>query len=264
MKKLDGFDYRKAEADLDNVGDCHPDEIYSYHSEKAVRGYMKEHGLNPDKYYNPDRKNTRHGSNDNDDCYLTTACVAARGLPDTCTELQTLRAFRDGVLACRPNGQEDIEEYYRMAPGIVASINQREDAKQIWDRVYAELVEPCMQMIHEGKDDEAQPHLARHQKGTVTHDRSFFAIIFYQLHNCRLNSAVITDLPEMLQPCLYKLRTVGFYHTQQFAQGAFRNARHIVAQEGLAGTCDPNLCRIPSRVSLGNVDMNRFKGIGFI
>lgn len=62
-----------------------------------------------------------------------------------------------------------------MAPGIVASINQREDAKQIWDRVYAELVEPCMQMIHEGKDDEAQPHLARHQKGTVTHDRSFFA-----------------------------------------------------------------------------------------
>ena len=59
MKKLDGFDYRKAEADLDNVGDCHPDEIYSYHSEKAVRGYMKEHGLNPDKYYKPDRKNTR-------------------------------------------------------------------------------------------------------------------------------------------------------------------------------------------------------------
>ena len=82
MKKLDGFDYRKAEADLDNVGDCHPDEIYSYHSEKAVRGYMKEHGLNPDKYYKPDRKNTRSGSkgNDNGGCYLTTACVASRGL----------------------------------------------------------------------------------------------------------------------------------------------------------------------------------------
>ena len=108
------------------------------------------------------------------------------------------------------------------------------------------------------------PHLARHQKGTATHDRSFFAIIFYLLRSYRLNSAVITDLPEMLQPCLYKLRTVGFYYTQQFAQGAFRNARHIVAQEGLAGTCDPNLCRVPSRISLGNEDMNRFKGIGFI
>ena len=40
MKKLDDFDYRKAEADLDDIGDRHPDEIYSYHSEKAVRGYM--------------------------------------------------------------------------------------------------------------------------------------------------------------------------------------------------------------------------------
>lgn len=88
--------------------------------------------------------------------------------------------------------------------------------------------------------------------------------MFYLLRSYRLNSAVITDLPEMFQPCLYELRTVDFYHTQQFAQGAFRNARHIVAQEGLAGTCDPNLCRVPSRISLGNEDMNRFKGIGFI
>ena len=155
MKKLDGFDYRKAEADLDNVGDCHPDEIYSYHSEKAVRGYMKEHGLNPDKYYNPDRKNTRHGSNDNDDCYLTTACVAARGLPDTCPELQTLRAFRDGVLSHMPGGQREIEKYYGMAPSIVAAINQREDAAEIWNRVYEELVGPCVQMIYEGENDDA-------------------------------------------------------------------------------------------------------------
>lgn len=157
MKKLDGFDYRKAEADLDDIGDRHPDEIYSYHSEKAVRGYMKEHGLNPDKYYKPDRKNTRPGSNKNDNggCFLTTACVAARGLPDTCAELQMLRAFRDGVLAHMPDGQDEITEYYRIAPDIVAAINQREDAKQIWDRVYEELVVPCVRMIHEGKDEEA-------------------------------------------------------------------------------------------------------------
>ena len=42
-----------------------------------------------------------------------------------------------------------------MAPGVVAAINQREDAAQIWNRVYEELVEPCVQMIHEGKDEEA-------------------------------------------------------------------------------------------------------------
>ena len=157
MKKLDGFDYRKAEADLDDIGDRHPDEIYSYHSEKAVRGYMKEHGLNPDKYYKPDRKNTRPGSNGNDNggCYLTTACVAARGLSDTCPELQTLRAFRDGVLAHMPGGKKEIEEYYQMAPDIVAAINHRKDAAEIWNRVYDELVQPCVRMIHEGKDEAA-------------------------------------------------------------------------------------------------------------
>ena len=37
MKKPDGFDYGKAEADLDDIGARYPDEIYSYHSEKAVR-----------------------------------------------------------------------------------------------------------------------------------------------------------------------------------------------------------------------------------
>lgn len=157
MAKLKGFDYKKAEADLDGVGVRHPDEIYSYHSEKAVRGYMKEHGLNPDKYYKPDGKNASSGSKGSDSggCYLTTACAAARGLPDTCAELQTLRAFRDGVLARRPGGREEIERYYQMAPGIVAAINQRKDAAEIWNCVYDELVEPCVRMIHEGKDEEA-------------------------------------------------------------------------------------------------------------
>lgn len=109
MARLKGFDYKKAEADLDGVGAYYPDEIHSYHSEKAVRSYMKEHGLNPDKYYKTDGKCSPSGSkeSDNGGCYLTTACVAARGLPDTCTELQTLRAFRDGVLARQPGGQQE-------------------------------------------------------------------------------------------------------------------------------------------------------------
>ena len=53
------FDYKKAEADLYDSGARHPDEIYEYKSEKAIRGYMKENGLNPDKYYKPDGKSKR-------------------------------------------------------------------------------------------------------------------------------------------------------------------------------------------------------------
>ena len=66
-----------------------------------------------------------------------------------------LRAFRDGVLARRPSGQEEIERYYQIAPSIVAAINQRKDAAEIWNRVYDELVQPCVRMIHKGQDEEA-------------------------------------------------------------------------------------------------------------
>lgn len=157
MKKRDGFDYRKAEADLDGIGAHHPDEIYSYRSEKSLRGFMKEHGLNPDKYYKDDPKNGQPNpmDNENSGCYLTTACVAARGLSDTCIELQTLRAFRDNELAHRPGGRAEIEEYYQLAPHIVEAINLRPDAGEIWAYVYDELVKPCVHLIQGRHNDEA-------------------------------------------------------------------------------------------------------------
>lgn len=174
MKKRDGFDYRKAEADLEDIGAHHPDEIYSYRSEKALRGFMKEHGLNPEKYYKDDPKNGQLDpmDNENSGCYLTTACVAARGLSDTCIELQTLRAFRDDVLAHRPGGQKDIEEYYQLAPHIVEAINQRPDAVEIWGCVYDELVETCVHLIQEGHNNEAYQ---RYKEYTYALSRKFLS-----------------------------------------------------------------------------------------
>ena len=152
------FDYKKAEADLYDSGARHPDEIYEYKSEKAIRGYMKENGLNPDKYYKPDNKNSRShsgSSSGTEGCYLTSACTAARGLPDECEELQTLRSFRDEYLAKQPEGKDEIEQYYAVAPAIVASINKRTDASAIWNRVYEELIVPCVRMIHANQNEQA-------------------------------------------------------------------------------------------------------------
>ena len=59
------------------------------------------------------------------------------------------------MLAHRPGGKKEIEEYYQMAPDIVAAINPRKDAAEIWNRVYDELVQPSVRMIHEKKDVEA-------------------------------------------------------------------------------------------------------------
>ena len=154
------FDYKKAEADLHDSGARHPDEIYSYKSEKAIRGYMKENGLNPDKYYKPDGKSnhSKSGSNSGsgtEGCYLTSACVAARGLPDQCEELQTLRFFRDEYLKRQPGGQAEVEQYYVMAPRIVAAINRNENATEVWNSLYEELVKPCVQMIHANQNEAA-------------------------------------------------------------------------------------------------------------
>lgn len=154
------FDYKKAEADLYDSDARHPDEIYEYKSEKAIRGYMKENGLNPDKYYKPDGKN-RHSksgstsSSDSEGCYLTSACVEARRLPDHCEELQTLRSFRDEYLAGKPGGQAEIEQYYALAPRIVAAINQNANATEVWNSLYEEMVKPCVQMIHADQNEAA-------------------------------------------------------------------------------------------------------------
>ncbi|QRN96955.1 hypothetical protein JRI60_49685 [Archangium violaceum] len=70
-------------------------------------------------------------------CFLTTACVQARGLPDDCEELQVLRGFRDGYLRQLPGGPGLIQEYYALAPRIVERIHHRADARHIWEDVYA-------------------------------------------------------------------------------------------------------------------------------
>lgn len=70
-------------------------------------------------------------------CFLTTAAVDAVGLNDDCWELETLRRFRDGWLSSTPEGSALIADYYRIAPDIVARINQSANARFIWWRTYA-------------------------------------------------------------------------------------------------------------------------------
>lgn len=45
--------------------------------------------------------------------------------------------------------------YYAMAPGIVTAINQLPDALEIWNRIFEELVKPCVQIIHANQNAQA-------------------------------------------------------------------------------------------------------------
>jgi hypothetical protein len=66
-----------------------------------------------------------------------------------------LRQYRDGYLRHRPGGEEEIREYYRIAPRIVETVNARENAGEIWNRVYEEMVLPCVRMIQSGAMEDA-------------------------------------------------------------------------------------------------------------
>lgn len=88
-------------------------------------------------------------------CYLTSACVRAKGLPDDCDELQTLRAFRDGWLKEQPYGEQSIQEYYRIAPAVVERIDARPDAEAIYSAIYTQVILPCIEYIRTQKNEAA-------------------------------------------------------------------------------------------------------------
>ena len=149
----DNFDYETAKMDLFDAG-VDPDYLSSYDREKRDE-FLRKQGLNPREYGSRYEKPSSSGSSSDDGCFLTTACVSAKQLPDDCDELQTLRAYRDGYLKSRENGPEDIAEYYSCAPGIVKNINALPEADQIWTKLYESLVLPCVAFIKAGENEKA-------------------------------------------------------------------------------------------------------------
>ena len=77
-------------------------------------------------------------------CFLTTATVECIGLADDCWELRTLRRFRDRVLQESEEGRALIDDYYAVAPRIVAAVSARADARMIWLRTYWSGVLPSV------------------------------------------------------------------------------------------------------------------------
>lgn len=88
-------------------------------------------------------------------CYLTSACVEAKGLEDNCSELEILRAFRDNYLRGTEGGDKEIAEYYQTAPLIVEKIKSQNNSKIIFDKIFTELVEPCVLLIKTGNNAQA-------------------------------------------------------------------------------------------------------------
>lgn len=92
---------------------------------------------------------------DSGGCYLTSACIAAKGLPDDCHELQILRYFRDTYLYTKENGVAEISHYYTVAPRIVSTISSYVNSQAIFSELYEKLVKPCVILIEHSKLEDA-------------------------------------------------------------------------------------------------------------
>lgn len=88
-------------------------------------------------------------------CFLTSACVEAKGLPDDCKELTVLRSFRDNYLGKTENGSSEICAYYHVAPLIVEKIKSSAESMTVFEKIYNELVIPCVELIENNKYEEA-------------------------------------------------------------------------------------------------------------
>jgi hypothetical protein len=88
-------------------------------------------------------------------CFITTAVMLTLGKPDDCEELSAFRSFRDNWLMKQANGNQLINEYYEIAPSIVAKIDSQVNAGEIYLRIWTKSLRVCFELIREGNNSEA-------------------------------------------------------------------------------------------------------------
>lgn len=96
-----------------------------------------------------------NNANQGGGCFITTAACIRMGRPDDCWELELLRRFRDERMKKTEQGSLMVETYYLIAPGYVSSINKREDAYDIYFRMYDSFIIPAANAVDMGDDNEA-------------------------------------------------------------------------------------------------------------
>ena len=88
-------------------------------------------------------------------CYITTACIVAKGYVRDYTIIKTMRKFRDEYMNISPSRQSMVKNYYLNAPKVVEEITKAPNSNQIFTKIYKEMVLPTYEAIINNKKDEA-------------------------------------------------------------------------------------------------------------
>lgn len=86
-------------------------------------------------------------------CYITTAICRYQKKEDDCYELTMLRAFRDNYMKKQNNGESLINEYYEIAPQIVAKIDVSGKQDIIYPRIWEMYLKPCLTKLEQGENE---------------------------------------------------------------------------------------------------------------
>ena len=100
-------------------------------------------------------------------CFLTTACMRymQENFDDNCYELIVLRWFRDNFVST-----DDKKHYYDIAPKIVEAIGKEIDSNLIYNYIYDNIVDYCVEQIEQGNYDKAYN---RYKNSVLTLEEQF-------------------------------------------------------------------------------------------
>lgn len=115
------------------------------HSSTHIKSDLNENWNRTDNDRSGGNNSQTHSSGSG--CYLTTACMRKylNNFDDNCYELTVLRWFRDNFVS-----KEDIDHYYEVAPTIVEAINKDKNSNIVYDYIYDNVVEVCVEAIENG------------------------------------------------------------------------------------------------------------------
>lgn len=89
-------------------------------------------------------------------CYVTTAVCQSLGKDEACKEIRLLKNYRDTFLISEPDGPELIDSYYDIAPTIVNRINKCNNSESIYEDIYCNYINPCVNYIENNKYNECK------------------------------------------------------------------------------------------------------------
>lgn len=146
--------------------------VHEKGSRGNTTGRVTDHFSNPSVHVHDDKdggswwegggssKENSYSSNDDNSsggCFITSAVCANLRKADDCEELTMFRHFRDTFMQETVKMQEDIKEYYNIAPKICNAIDSlgKHSASKEYARIWKDSLEPAFASLSANNKQEA-------------------------------------------------------------------------------------------------------------